>query len=288
MSNVTYTIFSKDGDTNVTAVVPGEARPFLAHSSHPNFPSIIAGLTDTSDPLDTDTLIELFDVSVAVAKRFDSLSERIKVSSGVIYLDGDPIHSSLTNQILRFMDEGVEDWKPLVAFFEKVQSNPNEHSRKQLFDWLECEDGITISRIGNVVGYKGVSKDDAGNFVSVHSGNAIVDGVAVSGRIPNKVGSTVEMPRQSVQHDPGSACSRGLHVGTYNYAQSYAQGAMLECHVNPRDVVSVPTDAQGAKIRVCRYIIAGTLDAPYSSAVLDVDGDEPTEAATNLSGPVCF
>jgi hypothetical protein len=50
---------------------------------------------------------------------------------------------------------------------------------------------------------------------------------------------------------------------------------MLECHVNPRDVVSVPTGAGGEKVRVCRYIIAGTIETAYNSAVIDVDGERP-------------
>lgn len=271
MSKITYTILSNGDESNVTAIVPGEPMPLTAHSSHPNFAAIVAGLV--VGELSADDCIELFDVSQAVAKRFDNLSERITVANGVIYLDGDAIHNSLTNQILRFMDEGVDDWKPLVAFFEKVQANPNAHSREQLYGWLENQEGITISPIGNVVGYKGVGKDADGQMFSIHSGTAIVDGEQVSGRIPNRIGSTVEMPRTNVAHDPSTACSRGLHVGTFRYASSWAQGAMLECHVNPRDVVSVPTDGGGEKVRVCRYIIAGALDAPHTSALLEVDGE---------------
>jgi hypothetical protein len=47
---------------------------------------------------------------------------------------------------------------------------------------------------------------------------------------------------------------------------------MLEVHVNPRDVVSVPTDSNWQKVRCCRYKVVDVIDQPYSTAVLDVDG----------------
>jgi hypothetical protein len=50
-------------------------------------------------------------------------------------------------------------------------------------------------------------------------------------------------------------------VGTYDYAKRYANGALLKVHVNPRDVVSVPT-GEGEKVRVCRYVVEDIIDAP--------------------------
>lgn len=271
MPKVTYTLNVAGEDRFLSIFMPG-VSPNPIHSSHPNFEQILEAAQAQDATVDFASLL---DVGAAVAKRFEKLTKRLTVSHGVIYLDGDAIHNTLTQQVVRFMDEGVKDWQPLVQFFEKVQGNPNDHSREQLYDWLNVNDGITISPIGNIVGYKGVRKLEDGSLVSGFSGKAIVDGLEVTGNIPNEVGTTVEMPRSEVVHDPRSACHRGLHIGTFNYAQGYAQGAMLEVHVDPRDVVSVPTDAAGAKVRVCRYIIAGTIDTPYTSAVLEIDGYEP-------------
>ena len=44
---------------------------------------------------------------------------------------------------------------------------------------------------------------------------------------------------------------------------------MLKVHINPRDVVSVPTDAQGEKVRVCRYRVVEIIDAPETVALED-------------------
>jgi hypothetical protein len=267
-----YTLVSNGDEANVTVFVPGESMPLVAHSDHPNFDTItkavIAGEYDGN-------LADLFDVGRAVAQRFDSLSERVKVANGRIYFDGDEVDNALTKQVVRYLNEGVEDWRSLVAFFEKVQSNPEPHSRDQLFDWLDRHD-FTLTPDGDIVGYKGVRKEADGSLVSISAGPAIVDGESVNGNVPNHIGAVVEMPRSGVNHNPSQGCSRGLHVGTYSYASGFAQGALLEVHVNPRDVVSVPTDCNWQKVRCCRYTVVRVIDQQYTSAVLDVDasGDD--------------
>lgn len=275
-------IGSATGEGNVVAFIPGDPMPLAAHSSHPNYERIVALLQGSDPAIPVEDFRRLFDVAQAVADKFARLSERVTVSGGHVYFDGDEVHTSLTKAIIRFLDGDEDDWRPLVSFFENVQANPNVHSREQLYDWLEAHD-FTLSRDGMIVGYKGVMKDDNGDLVSVHSGRAIVDGNVVSGHIPNAVGSVVEMPRSEVMHDPSQACSRGLHVATFSFAQSWSRnGAMLKVLVNPRDVCSVPTDGGGQKVRVCRYkvesIINEALAVPLDSSYWDdedyIDGDE--------------
>jgi hypothetical protein len=258
-----YTLIgNEDGESNIVALIDGELKPM--HSSNPNFEKVLEGLRAGDD-----SIAPLFDLAVTVAKKFQRLSERVTTANGRLYLDGVEVDNTLAEQVLRFLEEGVEDWLPLVKFFENVQANPLEHSREQLYTWLSRRD-FTISPEGMIVGYKGVAKDSDGTFVSIHSGKAIVDGQEVSGRIPNKIGSVIEMPRDAVQHDPSVGCHQGLHIGTYDYASSFGQH-LLEVHVNPRDVVSVPTDCDWAKVRACRYVVVDTIDRPYTSALLSVD-----------------
>jgi hypothetical protein len=260
----------QDESDSIVVFVEGEA-PQVAGDSHPNFDAIVKAAED-GDP----SVIELFDIAATAAQKFQRLSERVTTANGRLYLDGEEIDNALTTQVLRFLDAGVDDWEPLVKFFENVQANPNEHSREHLYRWLDARD-FTITPDGLIVGYKGVSVNADGDFVSIHSGKAIVDGEVKSGQIPNRIGSVIEMPRGQVQFDPGVGCSVGLHVGTYDYASGFGRGGLLEVHVNPRDVVSVPTDSGDAKMRVCRYVVVNTLDRPYSSPVLydyedDYDG----------------
>lgn len=276
-----YTLVSnEDGsESNITVFIPGRS-PLIAHSSHANFEDIVRALA--LENADADEIEELFDLSVGIGRRFEKLTERVSVSNGQVYFDGDEVHSSLTEAILRFLDDGEDNWGPLVKFFENVQANPNEHSRKQLYDWLAAHN-LTLTESGFVVAYKGVIKRSDDSLQSCHKGRAIVNGEVKEGNIPNDIGYLVEMPRSEVHHDQSTPCSTGLHVGTYGYAQSWARGAMLEVHVNPRDVVSVPSDGRGEKVRVCRYFVSRVIDAPRTEALISDDDswyddvDEPED-----------
>lgn len=262
-SSMQYTLVgTEDGSKNLTVFVPG-GRPLVAHSSHVNFDAILEGVLAGDE-----SVLDLFDAAATAATKFERLSDRITSANGRLYLDGEEVDNSLTQQVVRFIGEGMDDWKPLVRFFENVQMNPNAHSRENLYRWLSDRD-FTITEEGLIVGYKGVRPGQSdGEFFSINSGRAIVDGEVHTGSIPNKTGSIVEMPRSEVAFDPGVGCSTGLHVGTYEYANGFARGALLEVHVHPRDVVSVPTDSGDAKMRVCRYRVVDTIDAPYTVAVV--------------------
>lgn len=253
----------RDGEqANIVVFIEGTGM-LTADSNHPNFKDIVSQVLDD----DEDGLVDLFDPTNKVVEKFRTLSERVSVANGRVYFDGDEVHNVLTDQILRFVKDGVEDWKPLVKFYENVQANPNEHSRESLYRWLLATNGFTIDSDGLIVGYKGVYTDENGGWVSVSSGTATVNGETKTGRIPNPVGAVVEMPRSQVNHDPSNGCSIGLHVGTWHYASNFGRQT-LEVRVNPRDVVSVPTDCSDQKMRTCRYSVVREVTQPYSEAIL--------------------
>jgi hypothetical protein len=271
---------TEDGRESLTVFTPSGA-PIVVTGEHPQFAEILEG---AQSDVAIDDLRDLADLSNAVAAHFDRLSERVAVANGRVYFDGDEVDSSITAQIIRCLDDSsAGDWKPLVLFMENVAANPNEHSREQLFDWLRDRE-FTITSNGCFIAYKGVySRDedaeDTYPYQSCSRGEAIVNGGRHEGAIPNAVGATIEMPRGDVQHNPAAGCSTGLHVGTYTYAQGYARGALLTVMVNPRDVVSVPTDCNAEKMRVCRYVVSDDEPTPpEQSAAIDY-GCEVDEAA---------
>jgi len=268
-----------DGDENITVFLSGRG-PLVAHSSHPNFERIREGALNRDE-----SIADLFDVAQTVATKFERLSDRVTMANGRLYLDGVEVDNVLTKQVIRYQNEGVQDWRSLVNFFENVQANPNEHSREQLFEWLDRRD-FTITPDGMIVGYKGVRADN-GEFTSINTGTAIVDGEVKTGAIPNYIGAVVEMPRNQVQWDPSEGCSTGLHVGSYRYADSFSQGALLEVHVNPRDVVSVPTDSDWEKMRVCRYVVVNTIDNPYTSPLTEDSAYEYEDEECNCGSEYC-
>lgn len=263
-----FNLVSTDSDSqNITVFVDGEM--YVADSNHnPNFQEIIQKVL-----LGDESVVDLFDLERAVSKRFEKLSERVAVRNGDIYFDGSVVNDVLAQQVLRFLDDGVDDWQPLVLFWENLAQNPNPHSREQLYRWLN-DRNFQISKNGNIVGFKGVKVGADGTYLSIHAGPAIVDDVEMNGYIPNAIGSIIEMPRDDVQFDSAVGCSTGLHVGTYSYAKGFAQGAVLTVSVNPRDVVSVPTDCNDEKLRVCRYKVVNNTPVEWSGSVSDVEDEE--------------
>lgn len=263
---------TEDGRESLTVFTPS-GPPIVATGDHPQFAELLAG---ARADLPVDDLRNLSDLSNAVAQHFDTLSERVAVANGRVYFDGDEVDSTITAQIIRCLDDpSVGDWKPLVLFMENVAANPNEHSREQLFDWLRDRE-FTITTNGCFIAYKGVTSIGDGDdeiYVSCSSGSGIVNGERHDGQLPNFVGATVEMPRSDVQHDPTRGCHTGLHVGTHEYAEGYNRAALLTVLVNPRDVVSVPTDCNAEKMRVCRYVVSDDdPKAPEESAAIAEPG----------------
>jgi len=251
MSNgISYHLIG-DGDTGVDTIVaifPTRDKPIQqADSKHPHWSAIVEGVKAGDE-----NVYELFDVQTGVVSRLTSLSDRVSFDGRDILFDGDKQEGPLADHLLRCLEAGVKDYAPLVKFWEKVAQNPDERSREQLFTWLQSHD-FTITEEGDILGYKGVNRV-GDQFSSINtSGSAWVDGEEKQGAIPNPLGAVITMPRSEVKNDPNAACHKGLHVGDWSYASGFARGAVLEVHVNPRDVVSIPRDSSYRKMRCCRY-----------------------------------
>lgn len=276
MSNITQAVITRaDDEAVITVSVPGDSKsPYIARSDHPNFKAMV-GAVATGDLAE---LPALFDVAETIALKFQRLSERVTVDNGQVLFDGTAVDSTLTQHILDVLSEGASDasWSALVNFFEKVQTNPNEESRDQLYNWIKAQDGLTITEAGDMVGYKYVAPDSEFGFRSSSSGKEPVrvtwtpDGgeersEVFVGRIPNPIGGLIEMPRHYVDANPNRTCSVGLHIGAWNYVKG--SDSILEVHVNPRDVVAVPTDYHGEKVRACRYTVVGRITSKYGQSV---------------------
>lgn len=250
MSNITYRHVRGNGLNNVENVVaffPGKDKAVMqADSSHPHWHAILRGLQNNDS-----SVYELFDVQGGLIHSLTSLSERVSFDGENILFDGDVQSGPLADHLLRCLEAGTQDYAPVVKFWEKVAQNPDNYSREQLFKWLQSHQ-FTITEEGDILGYKGVRKTGDG-FYSISQGTARVDDEEVTGAIPNNIGAVVTMPRSKVHNNPNTACSHGLHVGDWSYANGFAKGAVLEVHVNPRDVVSIPHDESARKMRCCRY-----------------------------------
>lgn len=264
--SLTYTLVGT-ADGVVLSVFDGEDAAVATERTHPNIKQLIE-LAQAGDP----KVFSLIDPTEAIVERFEKLTRKVSISGDTIYLNGDPAPPAISDAIMRHYRAG-EDFTALANFLERLGNNPNQDSVNQLYAWLETSSGFTITEDGMLVGYKGVEHHN-GEYLSIRSGRAIVDGEVKVGRIPQVLGSEVEMPRSEVQFNPSVGCSVGLHVGTWDYASTFGHGTVLEVEVDPADVVSVPHDSGAQKLRTCRYKVTDVLDAPHDSVVRGHDSFE--------------
>jgi hypothetical protein len=100
------------------------------------------------------------------------------------------------------------------------------------------------------------------------------------------VGQTVEVPRNTVDDDFRIGCSKGLHIGTYEYANSFAgpSDRIVLVKVNPADAVSVPLEENCTKLRAWRYKVIEEVarrSPPLSSETFgDIPDDNQNECYT--------
>lgn len=275
-----YNVVHDDGVLSSVTVFDGTPGGRVANKDHPNFQRIMTALEGGSETIDGQEISDLFDVSKPIANKFAKLSERVVVSDGRIYFDGDPLSNGLVDAILRFYEQDNDNFQPLVLFLEKIATNPDAHSMENLYRWLS-KHRFGIHEDGDFIAYKGVAKRGDDLF-SQTAGTAMVNGKTVKGQIPNTPGTVIEMPRSKVAHNPQVGCSTGLHAGSWRYARGFTNsGTVLEVKINPRDVVSVPTDCNDEKLRVSRYQVIGVVHGEQDS-ILHA-GDVPIVRAKKVA-----
>lgn len=234
-------------------------------------------------------LVDAVDLRTAVLDKFIKvggiLDGRMAINGSHVTVDYEPVDPVLETHILRLLEsdgtpKDERNWRAFARFIENLYANTSDFVRAQLFGWMAFENlhghGLTLTEDGCFIGYKGVTGTTEAPL-SINRGKAIVNGVQHNGQIPNPKGAIVEMPRNSVQADPAIGCGPGLHVGTYRYAQGWSHGVLLTVKVNPRDVVSVPTDCDAQKIRTCRYEVIDVVKDAYKTTTHydSVDVPEP-------------
>jgi hypothetical protein len=174
---------------------------------------------------------------VSVASKIERYGEgSFKVEDGCVLIDGIEVHGALAAKILQFADQKLP-YEPLVKFARNVRKNPLPAAVDQLFEFLE-KNNHPLTTEGNFIGYKTVRE----SMFDWHSNTT-----------EYKLGEATEMPRSEVQHDTKVACGKGLHIANWHYASTFMHGGvMLKCECSPADVISIPTDCNGEKIRSCR------------------------------------
>lgn len=191
---------------------------------------------------DIDGLIDLTKPLEAV-REYLSNNGRVEIIDQQVYFDGEPLHNYMAHRILD-MFRGGFTIEPLINFMTNVAENPSKRAQDELLQFLEYGE-LPITPDGCFLSYKKV----ADGYLDCHSRT-----------IDNSVGQVVEMPRNQVQDDPNITCSYGLHFCSLEYLRAFYGSHMMVLKINPRDVVSIPTDYNNTKGRCCRYEVVGELD----------------------------
>ena len=266
------TMFSMAGSTpdRTLSLIYVSGDTATVPESHPRFEELLNLVLSGAED---EEVSDLVDVMLAVTKRVAQLSERVSIKGRTVLFDGDPIHGELSEVLYELFEAGnPESMRPVVNFLEKASTNPSGKSVDELYRWITKGD-LIIHEDGDFLAYKGCRVGVDGVRTSIHeSGTAFVNGEEITGYIPNPDGAVITMPRSDVDDNTHEACSTGLHAGTHAYAQKFLSWhsgpqEMLLVKINPRDVVSVPTDDLDQKLRTCRYVVQEVVEGRRSSRV---------------------
>ena len=187
---------------------------------------------------------------------------KVEVQHGRVMYNGQELHSTLVDRILKCMEEDF-DAEPLILFLSNLMQNPSASSVRELYDFLEAGK-FPITEDGCFLAWKKVRD----NYKDCHTGT-----------FDNSVGAVLEMERNSVDDNRDKTCSYGFHIASFDYAKSFQTGKMLVVKINPKDVVSVPSDHNNEKCRVCKYKVVDEVNEGR-----DVLQDSPIN--TKYSSPV--
>jgi hypothetical protein len=191
---------------------------------------------------------------------------------GFLFYDGEPVRKVITQRIMQMKKEGW-DHQPMLKFLSNLYENVSHRAVNEFYDWIQHK-GLAITPEGYILGYKGVDVYDGVDQDDLN-GNALTQGDLVDKYTGcshrNNVGDTVTMKRRRVDDNCNNGCGSGLHAGTYEYACNWAGhgGKVVLVKIDPRNVVSIPTDCDFQKLRCSEYEVVGVAREVIESAVVE-------------------
>lgn len=217
---------------------------YTAATDHPNYDKIVKAIKEKQ----FDSIPTLVNIALDVQQRMKSSGDDIviDVNNGVITYKGDPVHGLIVDRILQFVEQDI-DVQPLVEFMKNLYQNPSATAVKELYGFLEYGNN-PITPDGHFLAYKRVRDD----YKSVHDG-----------KTDNSIGSKPSLPRNVVDDNRDNTCSSGLHFCSHEYLARFSGQRVVVLKINPKDVVSIPSDYHNTKGRACTYEIVGELTDLY-------------------------
>ena len=169
----------------------------------------------------------------------------VSVQGDQLFWKGKPMNNGLATRMIAMLQDEFPI-EPLVNFMENLMTNPSKRAVDELYGFLE-KNSLPITPDGHFLAYKKVRND----YLDIHSGT-----------MDNSPGKIVEMERNEVDDNKDRTCSSGLHFCSQDYLPHFGNGSdnrVVIVKINPRDVVSIPSDYNNAKGRACRYEVVGEI-----------------------------
>jgi hypothetical protein len=167
----------------------------------------------------------------------------VSIQGETLFWKGKELHSAMSVRMIQMLQEGFPI-EPMVNFMDNLYQNPSKRSVDELYGFLE-KSQLPITPDGCFLAYKKVRD----NYMDCHTGT-----------MDNSVGKIVEMQRNEVDDNKDRTCSSGLHFCSLGYLSHFGGERIMIVKINPRDVVSIPSDYNDTKGRACRYEVIGELN----------------------------
>jgi len=172
----------------------------------------------------------------------------VSIQGEKLFWKGEELHNAIATRMIQMLQDDFPI-EPLVLFMENLMNNPSYRAVKELYGFLE-KNNLPITPDGCFLAYKKVRDD----YLDCHSGT-----------MDNSVGSIVSMERNQVNDDKNQTCSSGLHFCSEGYLRHFGGERIMILKINPRDVVSIPTDYDDSKGRACMYEVVGEVGVSSES-----------------------
>jgi hypothetical protein len=240
-------------------------KPIKIDKSSPQYLRVVK-VFDLPESEQEQAVIEILDQAAGNFER-----DGFKITPDEVIYNGESMPRALADKIRAIAQEGLPV-SIFAKFWDNLQLNPSANSVRELYDFLAYKE-LPITEDGYFLAYKGLTKD--GWSISGNKETKVLKGkVDNAGRIFNGLNEEIEVRRWDVDDNRQNHCSYGLHVGSLDYAQGFAQGQVVVVKVNPKDVVSVPEDCDCQKCRVSAYKVIDIFSKEIECPVCDEDGEE--------------
>lgn len=251
--------YLKSNSGSLSIVIDGKMHTVTPN--HMNYAKILTYLKNKY----YNALESLIDVGQSIEKQSVGA---ITIKNSMISYKGNVIDNSITKRIIQLMHEQLP-FQPMLKFLENLMSNPSYRAIHEFYGFMgKCD--LPITDDGYFLAYKRVTND----YKDFHTR-----------QVDNRVGAKPSMPRNMVNDDKDQTCSEGYHFCSLSYLSQFnsGNGHIMIVKINPKDVVSIPSDYNDSKGRCCDYeVIQEHVDGEkdrvvknkFTKAVYKSDGSE--------------